>query len=143
MAQLSASQKAYEEAVTKGDREFKAEKFDAAKLAYNDAQKAKPEESYPGEMLAKIDSKVATRAKLAADAEAERIRVAEAAVAAEAARLAAIQAEKDKNYSDAITKADNFFDEKQYENARNEYRTAQTVKPEETYPQQRISEIGT
>jgi tetratricopeptide (TPR) repeat protein len=143
MAQLSAAQKAYEDAVAKGDREFKAEKFDAAKLAYNDAQKAKPEESYPGEQIAKIDSTVETRVRLAAEAEAEKVRLAQEAAAAEAARLAAIQAEKDKNYSEAITKADNLFNEKNYESARNEYRSAQTVKPEETYPQQRITEIGT
>ena len=35
------------------------------------------------------------------------------------------------------------FDQGDYESARNEYRTALTVKPEETYPQQRITEIGT
>jgi hypothetical protein len=143
MAQLSAAQKAYEEAVAKGDREFKAEKFDAAKLAYADAQKAKPEETYPGEQIAKIDSTVETRARLASEAEAERIRLEKEKAEAEAARLAAIQADKDKNYIDAITKADNLFNEKNYESARNEYRTAQTVKPEETYPQQRITEIGT
>ncbi len=142
LAQLSAAQKAYEDAVAKGDREFKAEKFDAAKLAYTDAQKAKPQETYPGQQIAKIDSTVETRARLAAEAEAERVRLAQEAAAAEAARLAAIQAEKDKNYSEAITKADNLFNEKQYEQARNEYRTAQTVKPNETYPQQRIDEIG-
>jgi tetratricopeptide (TPR) repeat protein len=142
MAQLSAAQKAYEDAVAKGDREFKAEKFDAAKLAYTDAQKAKPEETYPGEMIAKIDSTVETRARLAAEAEAEKVRLAQEAAAAEAARLAAIQAEKDKNYNEAITKADNLFNEKQYESARNEYRAAQTVKPEETWPKQRIDEIG-
>jgi tetratricopeptide (TPR) repeat protein len=141
MAQLSAAQKAYEEAITKGDREFKAEKFDAAKLAYADAQKAKPEETYPGEQIAKIDSTVETRARLAAEAEAERIRLEKEKAEAEASRLAAIQAEKDKNYNEAITKADNLFNEKNYESARNEYRTAQTVKPEETYPQQRITEI--
>jgi tetratricopeptide (TPR) repeat protein len=143
MAQLSAAQKVYEDAVAKGDREFKAEKFDAAKLAYNDAQKAKPEETYPGEQIAKIDSTVETRARLAAEAEAEKVRLAQEASAAEATRLAAIQAEKDKNYNEAITKADNFFNERNYESARNEYRTAQTVKPGETYPQQRITEIGT
>ncbi|MBK6284115.1 MAG: tetratricopeptide repeat protein [Draconibacterium sp.] len=137
LAQLSASQKAYEDAVSKADKDFKAEKFDSAKLAYNDAQKAKPGETYPAEMIAKIDSTVETRARLAAEAEAEKVRLAQEAAAAEAARLAAIQAEKDKNYSDAIAKADNLFNEKQYENARTEYRAAQTVKPEETYPQQK------
>jgi hypothetical protein len=142
LAQLSASQKAYEDAVAKADKDYNAENFDAAKLAYGDAQKAKPEETYPAEMIAKIDSTVETRARLAAEAEAEKVRLAQEAAAAEAARLAAIQAEKDKNYSEAITKADNHFNEKDYENARNEYRAAQTVKPEETYPQQRIDEIG-
>ncbi len=143
LAQLSAAQKAYEDAVSKADREFKAEKFDAAKLAYADAQKAKPDETYPAEMISKIDSTVETRARLAAEAEAERIRLEQEAAAAEAARLAAIQAEKDKNYNEAITKADNLFTQKDYENARNEYRAAQTVKPEESYPQQKIAEIET
>jgi len=143
MAQLSAAQKAYEDAVKIGDREFAAEKFDAAKTAFNTAKQAKADESYPVEMIAKIDSITETRARLAAESEAERLRLEQEAAAAEAARLAAIQAEKDKNYSEAITKADNFFDTKEYENARNEYRVALSVKPEETYPQTRIDEIGT
>ena len=142
MAQLSAAQKAYETAIAKADKEFREEKFDAAKLAYTEAQKAKPEETYPGGQIAKIDSTAETRAQQASEAEAERIRLAQEAAAAESARLAAIQAEKDKNYSEAITKADNLFNAKDYENARNGYRSAQTVKPEETYPQQRLDEIG-
>ncbi len=132
LAQLSAAQKAYEDAITRGDREFNREGFDAAKTAYNDAKTAKPDETYPDEQLAKIDSIVTTRARLA-----------EEAAAAEAARLAALQAEKDKNYSDAIAKGDNLFNQKDYENSRTEYRNALTIKPGETYPQQRIDEIGT
>jgi len=131
LAQLSAAQKAYEEAVALGDREFRTESFDAAIAAYNTAKQAKSDETYPDEQLVKIDSIVTTRARLA-----------EEAAAAEAARLAAIQAEKDKNYADAITRADNLFNEKNYENSRNEYRAALDVKPEESYPQQRIDEIG-
>jgi hypothetical protein len=142
LAQLSASQKAYEEAVSRADKDFKAEKFDEAKLAYGDAQKAKPEETYPAEMIAKIDSTVETRARLAAEAEAEKVRLAQEAAAVEAARLAAVQAEKDKNYTEAIAKADNLFNEKSYENARNEYLAAKSIKPEEIYPQQKIDEIS-
>ena len=56
MAQLSAAQKAYEEAIAQADREFKAEEFDAAKTAYNAAKQAKSDETYPDEMIAKIDS---------------------------------------------------------------------------------------
>ena len=68
--------------------------------------------------------------------------MAREAAEAEAARLAAIQAEKDKNYADAIARADNLFNEENYENSRTEYRAALDIKPEESYPQQRIDEIG-
>ena len=78
-----------------------------------------------------IDSIVTTRERLAREA-----------AEAEVARLAAIQAEKVKNYADAIARADNLFNEKNYENSRNEYRSALDIKPEESYPQQRIDEIG-
>ncbi len=131
LAQLSASQKAYEEAVALGDREFKKEGWDAAIAAYNTAKQAKADETYPGEQLAKIDSIVTTRARLA-----------EEAAAAEAARLAAIQAEKDKNYTEAIARADKLFNDKEYDGSRNEYRTALDVKPEESYPQEQLDKIG-
>ena len=132
LSQLSAAQKAYEEAVAEGDREFRREGWDAAIAAYNTAKQAKTDETYPGEQLAKIDSIVSTRERLARE-EAE----------AEAARLAAIQAEKDKNYNDAIVRADELFSAENYEESRNEYRVALNIKPEESYPQQRIDEIGT
>ena len=132
LSQLSAAQKAYEEAVAEGEREFRREGWDAAIAAYNTAKQAKAGETYPNEQLAKIDSIVSTRERLARE-EAE----------AEAARLAAIQAEKDKNYNDAIVRADELFSAKNYEESRNEYRTALDIKPDESYPKQRIDEIGT
>ncbi|WP_319228227.1 hypothetical protein [Draconibacterium orientale] len=131
LAQLSAAQKAYEDAVAEADREFRNEGWDAAIAAYNTAKQAKTDETYPDEQLAKIDSIVSTRERLARE-EAE----------AEAARLAAIQAAKDKNYNDAIARADELFAAESYEEARNEYRTALDIKPEEAYAQQRIDEIG-
>ena len=130
LAQLSAAQAAYEEAVARGDREFRREGWDEAIVAYNEAKQAKADEIYPDEQLAKIDSIVTTRERLAREA-----------AEAEAARLAAIQAEKDKNYADAIARADNLFNQENYENSRNEYRAALDIKPEEEYPQQRIDEI--
>ncbi len=131
LAELSASQKAYEEAVAQADKDFKKEEFEAAKAGYNKAKQAKPGETYPDEMLAKIDSTVETRARLAAEAEA-----------AEQARLAAIQREKDSLYNAALAKADGFFNGEDFENARTAYRSALEVKPEETYPQQQIDKIG-
>ncbi|MBT3384428.1 MAG: hypothetical protein HN410_11965, partial [Prolixibacteraceae bacterium] len=132
LAQLSAAQKAYEEAVANGDREFRRESFDLAKTAYNEATLAKPAETYPGEMIAQIDSITDTRARLAAEAEQ-----------AERERLAALEAEKERRYNEAITNADNLFGQNEYENARTEYRAALNVKPDETYPQQKIDEIAT
>ena len=57
--------------------------------------------------------------------------------------MAALQAEKDRNYADAIARGDNQFNQEAYESARTEYRTALSIKPEESYPQQKIDEIGT
>ncbi|MBT7396550.1 MAG: hypothetical protein HN778_17110, partial [Prolixibacteraceae bacterium] len=126
------AQKAYEEAVANGDREFRRESFDLAKTAYNEATLAKPAETYPGKMIAKIDSITDTRARLAAEAEQ-----------AERERLAALEAEKERLYNEAITNADNLFGQNEYENARSEYRAALNVKPDEAYPQQKIDEIAT
>jgi tetratricopeptide (TPR) repeat protein len=131
LAQLSAAQEAYEKAITQADRDFQREEFDAARANYNEAKQAKPEETYPDEMLAKIDSIVDARARLAAEAEA-----------AEQARLAAIQAEKDRNYNSAVSRGDSLFNLEEYETSRTAYREALQVKPEESYPQQRIDEIG-
>ena len=131
LAQLLAAQASYEAAITKGDREFNREGWDAAITAYNEAKQAKADETYPAEQLAKVDSIVTSRERLAQEA-----------AEAEAARLAAIQAEKDKNYTDAIARADNLFNEENYKNSRTEYRAALDIKPEESYPQQRIDEIG-
>jgi tetratricopeptide (TPR) repeat protein len=143
LSQIAKDNQSYQQAITKADGLFNQKLYEKAKEAFVDAGRIKPEETYPPEMIGKIDVLIAEQNQLAADAEAEKIRLEKERAEAEAARLATIQAEKDKNYNEAITKADNLFNEKQYENARNEYRTAQTVKPEETYPQQRITEIGT
>ncbi|HYQ57215.1 MAG TPA: hypothetical protein VEP89_07685, partial [Draconibacterium sp.] len=131
LAQLSAAQKAYEEAIAEGDREFGREGWDAAIVAYNTAKQAKADETYPVEQLAKIDSIVTTRERLAQEA-----------AEAETARLAALEAERDQNYNAAIARADELFTAENYENSRTEYRAALEIKPDEEYPQERIEEIG-
>jgi len=83
------------------------------------------------EKIAEIDSIVTTRARLAAEAEA-----------AEQARLAAIQAEKDSLYNVSVSRGDSLFTAEQYEPSRTAYQSALQVKPDETYPQERINEIN-
>ncbi len=72
----------------------------------------------------------------------ERARLAAEAEAAEQARLAAIQAEQDRQYAQAVSRGDSLFNLNEYETSRTAYQSALQVKPGETYPQQRIEEIG-
>ncbi len=142
IAQLASVQQIYDAAVTRGNDAFSQELFEEAKTAYLDAQQAKPEESYPRELLAQIDSIVDAREKLAADAEAERLRLAAEAEAAEQERLAALEADKEKQFNQVITRADSLYKLNEYENSLSAYKAALQVKPEESLPQQRITEIN-
>ncbi len=142
LAQLLSAQQTYDAAIARADREFGNESFDLAKAAYTEAQQVKPDETYPAEQIAKIDSIVESRARLAAEAEAEAARLAAEAEAAEQARLAAIQAEQDRQYVQAISRGDSLFNLNEYEPSRTAYQSALQVKPGETHPQQRINEIG-
>ncbi len=142
LEQLATAQQNYDAAISRADSDFQSESFESAKIAYTEAQQAKPEETYPAEQIAKIDSIVETRARLAAEAEAEAARLAAEAEAAEQARLAALQAEQDRQYAQAVSRGDSLFNLYEYETSRTAYQSALQVKPDETYPQQRIDEIG-
>jgi tetratricopeptide (TPR) repeat protein len=112
LSQIAKTNQTYQQTVAKADGLFNQKSYEKAKEAFAEASRIKQDETYPAEMIVKIDGLIAEQTRLAAEAEAERLRLAEEATAAEAARLAAIQAEKDKNYSEAITKADNLFQRK-------------------------------
>ncbi len=127
---IAETDKTYNEAVEKADKLFNQKQFSEAKLAYSEALSAKPEESYPVEMIAKIDS--TENANLIAQ---------QKAAADEEARLKALEQQKENSYNEAITKADGFFQAQNYPNATSEYKSALDIKPEEVYPQQKITEI--
>ncbi len=127
LAQLLSARQAYDAAIARADRDFGREAFAEAKSGYTEAQQAKPDEAYPAEQIAKIDSIVEARARLAAEAEA-----------AEQARLAALQAEKESQYASAVSRGDSLFTLTDYDNSRSAYELALKIKPEEAYPQQRI-----
>ncbi len=130
VAQIAATQKAYDDAIARADRNFSREIYDAAKLGYAEAKQAKPDEVYPDEMIAKIDSiEKAIADKLAQDA------------AAEAERLRLLEEQRTTSYNNAIAQGDAYFNNKEYQPAITSYKEALDVKPEETYPQTRITEI--
>ncbi len=64
----------------------------------------------------------------------------------EKAKNAALEAQKqletDKKYKDAIAKADGAFSSKDYASAKTSYNDALAIKPAETYPKKKISEIN-
>jgi hypothetical protein len=47
----------------------------------------------------------------------------------------------DRNYANAIQQADRFFAGKTYDQSKGKYNEALTLKPEESYPKERIAEI--
>ncbi len=130
MVQLAAAQRSYDQAIAAGDLEFRREAFAEAKSYYMAATEAKPEESYPAEMITRIDSITTERARLAAEAEA-----------AEQARLAALQAEKDSQYNRAVGRGDSLFTAAVYEQSKSEYQSALKIKSDESYPKEKIAEI--
>ena len=130
LLEMTRNDQKYQQTIARADGLFKKENYEEAKPVYAEAGTLKPEETYPKAMIDKIDSLLREQTQLLAKQQA-----------AEKARLATIQAEKDSLYNAAISKADGLFDSKDYENSRTEYRSALNIKPDETYPQQRIDEI--
>ncbi|HZH72069.1 MAG TPA: hypothetical protein VFD91_06235 [Mariniphaga sp.] len=137
--QFASIQQIYDASINTGNEAFEKELFEDARNSFLEAQKIKPEESYPVEMLVQIDSIVDKRAQLAAQAEAEKKRLE--AVAAEQARLIALEEERETKYREVLATGDSLFRLQDYEGAVTALQSAQQVKPEETFPAQRIEEI--
>ena len=86
--------------------------FDLAKIEYTNAGKLKPEEQYPKDKILEIDG-----------------------------ILAEIKAKEDA-YKAAIANADQLLLQKKYEDARKEYQNALEIKPQATYPKEKIGDIN-
>lgn len=103
--------KSYEEAVAKGDNLFEEESFELAKVQFEIAQNLYSDEDYPVQRLSDIRK--------------------------ELVRLAA---EREERYKNSIADGDIFFDQADYDNALKKYQIANSIKPDESYPVQRITE---
>ena len=118
----------YQSAITKADNAFNAENFDAAETAYTNALSIKPEETYPQSQLGIIDAKREEIALKQQQANAEK---------EEQVRLAKIE----QDYIEAINKADNALISGDFEGAKSAYQIASNIKPDETYPIDKMAEI--
>jgi tetratricopeptide (TPR) repeat protein len=111
---LVASEKAYEKAIKEADALLANKEYLQAKTIYKTAIGIKDNETYPSNKIAEIDG-----------------------------ILAHMAAENTRKYNEAIVKADNFFEASNLSEAVMQYKIASSIKPEETYPKQRIAESNT
>ena len=109
--QQRARDKAYADAVRKGDSLLNLKLYQDSKNSFNQALAVKASEKYPKQKIAEID------------------------------KLMAQQKAVDDKYINLISFADDQFSAGQYPDARNNYVNASQLKPEESYPKERIAEI--
>jgi tetratricopeptide (TPR) repeat protein len=126
-----ANRTMYDKLIKSADRSFQRKQYNEAMADYEHAAELLPNEDYPQNQISRINGIFDEQARLAKEAEA-----------AEQARLAALQAEQDRQYAQAVSRGDSLFNLNEYETSRTAYQSALQVKPDETYPQQRIDEIG-
>ena len=162
-------QQAYDAALANADDFFNQKKYAEALPLYQEASRLMPDESYPKVRITEatrlIEQMAATEEQyLQALADGESTEKAgndQAALAAYTKasslkpeeefprnKMAELQAkigiaETDAAYTSAIAAADQAFAAQEYSSAKAEYKKAAGLKPEEAYPQTRISEIET
>ena len=114
IAKQKATDDNYQATVTSADKLLLAKSYNEAKTEYGKAAEMKPAEQYPKTKIAEIDKALA---------------------------LLAEQQSKDEQYTASVARADKLMGEKSYDVARTEYQNASVIKPAETYPKTKITEI--
>ena len=109
---LAAKQKAYNKEINEGDKLYVAKNYMAAKMKYQQAEVLWPDNSYPKDMIGRID-----------------------------ATLKEQKAHINQNYAAAIRQADSLFKVPELDNAKAEYNLALNLKPNESYPKTQIKKI--
>jgi len=111
LAEQAKREQEYLAAIEKGDNALTKNQFSEAQDAFKNASSIKPGESYPKDKLKEIES------------------------------LLAEQQAKEEKYQEKIQAADAAMTEKNYEAAKKNYQAAAEIKPKESYPSEKISEI--
>ena len=119
--QLTQKEQAYRDAITLAEKSFVDKQLNEAKLQFQAAKNIKPEETYPDQRIAEIDSLLAEQAADEALAQQQKI--------------------NDQRYEQAIVSADQAFKFKNYDQAKVNYQNALTIKPNEQYPQSQLDLI--
>jgi len=102
----------YKSIISKADKLFEEKSYDRAKTEYTNAGTVKPTEQYPKDKISEIET-----------------------------LLAELKA-RDESYKASIARADQLLLKKSYDEAKTEYQNASTIKPLESYPKDKITEIN-
>ncbi len=108
-----AKQKAFDDAVAEADGYFDSKNYELAKTAYEKAIELKSNEAYPKQRLG------------------ETVHI-----------LKRLALEQQKRFNEAIVKGDNFYEQENYQEAVLQYKVAESIKPAERYPKERIAECN-
>ncbi|RLD91004.1 MAG: hypothetical protein DRJ09_02450 [Bacteroidetes bacterium] len=108
------AKKSYDAAVTQGDAYFSNNHFDEAKVQYQKALTFKPNEKYPAQQLLVINKK-----------------------------LEELAAERARKFKETVVKADNFFDQGNYQEALLQYKIASGFNAADNHCQTRITACNT
>jgi len=117
--ELKAKEKEYAKLIAEADKAYAKADWEGAKLNYQNASVVFPNEMYPKNRIIEIENKLL------------------AIKNAEEAQLA-----KDQAYNAAITNGDRFFAQTDYINAKTEFEKAISLKPNEKYPQTKLSDVN-
>ncbi len=138
----------YRTIILAADGFFNSESWNEAKSEYGKALEIKPDENYPKSQIIKIDNLLRQQQEraLAEKRAAEDMERRQAEIEQRQQQMSERQdmSESGLNqlYNEYISLADGFFDNQRYNVSRAWYYKAWDVKPEETYPPQRIEEIN-
>ena len=167
---LAENQAKYNNQVAEADEYYINKDFAVAKKKYKAASKVWPENNYPADMIARIDQMMAEKRENLDKNYTASVKAADSLFNLKEFNLAKgeynlalslkpnekhpqsklkeianyfaeIQKEFEANYSVMIAGADELFDAKEFAQAREQYELALTVKPDDTYPQQRLEDI--
>jgi len=115
---LTSREQAYAGAITKADKAFDTSDWANARTGYTEALGIKPKEAYPTKRLKEVNQKIAD------------------------ANLASVSNSADaKAYKEAIENGEKAIKEDQLASARMQFKVAQSLKPDEKLPADKIKEI--
>lgn len=117
-SEQNAKDQQYNDLIGKADASFSQSDLKGAQTLYQQAQQIKPAESYPASQLAKINNMLAQQVKSSQE-----------------------KAAFEQKYNAIINQADNAYNSKNFETAKANYQKALDMKPDESYPKERLKKI--